>query len=113
MNRKQYEKVKHLENNFFTAVNNGYTRAIGKQDMNTLLLMYREIEPDGEVHSISCRECLLMVLKRIGEDFYKYKRKLEKNGTQESDSRGTREEGCTGDGMDITTPNPGADNQED
>lgn len=80
MNKKQYEKVKHLEDNLRTAVNLDYTRAIAKRDKDLLLLVYREIVDEPLVEVIHCVNCLMIVLKEVGKQFFEYKAKIEKHG---------------------------------
>lgn len=74
--------MKHLENNFKTAIESGYSRNLRKADRQLLAKKYKEITGNG-MDNINCYKCMLEMLKVVGEWYFKEKENDERRETVE------------------------------
>lgn len=90
MNREEFESVKHLENNFKTAIESKYTRAVSKKDRNTLGVLFQKYSKEPVVVNINCSECIVTALQVVGKEYYKYKDNVDASADRDKEKSGDR-----------------------
>lgn len=101
MTKKQYEDLAIYENLFNSAINSGYIRTVGASHASYLHGVFKELFGRDSGILGGCGRCVLRDVKRIGEEYFKYKNKEE----MEEKLKALNEElnPTTTDGTTITT----------
>lgn len=75
MTRKQYDKLEKYEKHFATAINGNYNRAIPSNGLKEMDEVYQEVFKVKSRFPSGCGHCVLMELKKLGAEYFKYKNK--------------------------------------
>lgn len=77
MTKEQYTRLLKYEQQLFTAKVGNYVRKMYSSTINELDEIYADIFKTQSKFKTGCGKCILMDTKRLAEEFYKYKEKLE------------------------------------
>lgn len=84
MNRKQYDSLSKYEKTFKSALKSNFAR-LSVGEFNDIANIYAEMYKENLTQSQkSCSTCRLKALKKIGNDYFKYKEKLEEKSVKDS-----------------------------
>lgn len=79
MTQEQYIRLQQFENHLFTAFKCNYVRMLDRNTAGNLAEVYEQLYNQKSRILNGCGHCVLQDLKRMGEDYFKYKDELEKN----------------------------------
>lgn len=71
MTRKQYERIRHLEPHFMTAVRSQYKRATTKSEDTEVIETLKELGRSPYT-SLSCGRCSYLNFRMLGELYFAY-----------------------------------------
>ena len=78
MTNNLYSKLQPFENHLFTAYKCNYVRMLDRNTSTILASIFEEYFNQKSRILNGCGHCVLSDLKRLGEEYYKYKDELEK-----------------------------------
>lgn len=83
MTREQYEILKKYERNITTATQSNYIRGMNSTALNELDGIYRQLFGVGSKIPTGCSHCVVTDLKRIGAEYFRYQKVLERTEEEE------------------------------
>ena len=78
MTQEQYLRLQEFENHLFTAYKCNYVRMLTRNTSTILASIFEEYFNQKSRILNGCGHCVLSDLKRLGEEYYKYKDEIEK-----------------------------------
>lgn len=78
MTQEQYIRLEQFENHLFTAYKCNYVRMLDRNTAGNLAELFEQLYNQKSRILNGCGHCVLSDLKRLGEDYFKYKDELEK-----------------------------------
>lgn len=73
MTQEQYIRLQQFENHLFTAYKCNYVRMLDRNTAGNLAEVYEQLYNQKSRILNGCGHCVLTDLKRMGEDYFKYK----------------------------------------
>ena len=100
MTEQQFNRIKHLDLDFQRAVYHQFLELMSRQDINLAYEVYKEIHVDGGIHpdavdrlKINCPNCVLRIMTRLGQMYFKYKEENYASTTKQSSESNGKTEG--------------------
>ena len=91
---EQMEVLSHFEQNFSTAINADWSRAIGRTGAETLHNIWAQASGDNSPINVNCSTCVLRLLKDVGRLYFhqleEYKATLHKVELSEQPAEPTK-----------------------
>lgn len=77
MTQEQYIRLQQFENHLFTAYKCNYVRMLDRNTAGNLAELFEQLYNQKSRILNGCGHCVLSDLKRMGEDYFKYKEKIK------------------------------------
>lgn len=91
MNKQQYLTLQKYEEQLSTAKIGNYVRKMYKSTLEELDSVYKQLFPNEDSRLFSgCGKCILRATRRLADEYFKYKEKLE-NKQKEKDKENGKE----------------------
>ena len=77
MTQEQYIRLEQFENHLFTAYKCNYVRMLDRNTAGNLAEMFEQLYNQKSRILNGCGHCVLSDLKRMGEEYFKYKENIK------------------------------------